>query len=44
LQELIKDESLPKNQRLMLTQHEPQIRMELARNLAVALMDEGDES
>jgi len=44
LQELVKDESLPKQQRAMLGQHEPKIRMELARNLAVALMDEGDES
>ena len=44
LQELVKDESLPKRQRAMLLQHEPKIRMELARNLAVALMDEGDES
>ncbi len=43
LQELVKDEALPKNQRLLLNQHEQQIRMELARNLAVALMDEGEE-
>ena len=44
LQELVKDGSLPKRQRALLAQHEPKIRMELARNLAVALMDEGDES
>ena len=42
-QELSKDETLPKKQRLLLEEHEPQIRMQLARNLAQALMSEGNE-
>lgn len=42
-QELSKDETLPKKQRLLLDEHEPQIRMQLARNLALALMNEGNE-
>ncbi|TRY74421.1 hypothetical protein TCAL_10429 [Tigriopus californicus] len=43
LQEISKDESLPKKQKLLLEEHEPQIRLELSRNLAIALMEEGDE-
>lgn len=43
LQEISKDESLPKKQKLLLEEHEPQIRLELSRNLAMALMEEGDE-
>ena len=44
LQELSKDPTLPRKQRLQLETHEPQIRKHLARNLALALMEEGDES
>ena len=42
LQELKKDESLPRKQKLMLEEYEPQIRLHLAKNLAFSLMDEGD--
>ncbi len=44
LQELSEDATLPRKQRAQLDTHEPQIRMNLARNLALALMEEGDES
>jgi len=44
LQELVSGNSLPKKQQLMLEESEDSIRMKLARNLAVSLMNEGDSS
>jgi len=44
LQELVSESNLPKKQQLVLEENESQIRMKLARNLAVALMNEGDDA
>ena len=43
-QELATSSNLPKKQQLMLEESEATIRMKLARNLAVSLMNEGDSS
>jgi len=42
LQELSSDTSLPNKQRLLLEEHEPRVRLSLAKNLALALTQEGD--
>jgi len=44
LQELDSGKGLPKKQQLMLEESEGTIRMKLARNLAVSLMNEGDST
>ena len=44
LQELCQETELPSKQKLLLEEHESQIRMKLAKNLAVSLMAEGDAS
>jgi len=42
LQELTNDTSLPQKQKLFLEEHESRIRLSLAKNLALALTQEGD--
>jgi len=42
LQELTKDSSLPAKQKIMLEEHEQRLRLSLAKNLAIALTQEGD--
>jgi len=44
LQELSTDKSLPQKQKLFLEEHEPRVRLSLAKNLALALTQEGDAS
>jgi hypothetical protein len=43
-QELVQEKELPKKQQLLLNEHEKRLRLMLSKNLALALMAEGDSN
>ena len=43
-QELVQETDLPKKQQILLSDQEKRIRLKLSKNLARALMEEGDSN